>query len=219
MYKLLLVDDSPIIYDLISSIFFASAEVSFSGHCDDIFNIDAETLLSFDGFIVDYHMPSFSGLDVHAHFTSLIGEQRPFFLLTQDERLALKVRVLKTTITDFLSKEMPDEEIKERVLNKLQRNVIPRHFKWRSLSFDNQNLTCCEGDRKLQLTTKELLTVKALVENGGKLSRADLIEAIWKSDHVLPSTLNTHIYNLNKKFQSHRILQFKQQAFVQLNEA
>ncbi len=171
-------------------------------HPKDFHQFYQEEQKFYDAILIDYHMPNIGGIDALKQLREKFGSQIPVFIITQNERLSTKILCLSEAINDFLHKEMPREEIRERVLNKLRKSRDPIIIKYEQLSLDLTNLECKDAGDILSLTPKEFLTLKLVIENKGRLKKSSLLELIWPEQSVIPSTINTHLYNLNKKLKT-----------------
>ena len=156
-----------------------------------------------DIIILDLGLPDIDGLKV----LKKIRESHaalPVLLLTARDTLDDKVAGLDCGADDYLAKpfEMPELlarlRVLERRLGTAQSNDIV--IGEVSLSMDSHQVMF--AGEEMELSKREYMLLKALMENAGKVQTRNNLESklySWE-DEIASNALEVHIHNLRKKF-------------------
>ena len=162
----------------------------------------------FDVIILDVMLPEISGFQICEQIR-LDGFNVPIIFVTAKDTSADKIAGLRLGADDYLSKPFNLEELLLRVHNLVKRSDRPIQDKLTSYSFglNRVNFITYEAsnERKgdFQLTRKEVMLLKLLVEKKGEVvSREQILQAVWGYD-IYPSTrtIDNFILALRKYFE------------------
>lgn len=203
MYTLMLIDDNPMAVDLIKHCFGPEEiNIVYLDGLDKTTSLNANELLQMDAFLVDYHFPHCSGKSIVSLILKKIGNLRPIFILTEETSQTVKLQLLEQPLADYLPKSLPPHELKLRIINKIQQSKEKFKIKNQEFEVDMEFDKLQIHGEEVELTQKEFKMMKFLIQNGSKGLRTDFLSNIWSDTQVLPATLNTHIYNINKKLKA-----------------
>lgn len=156
-----------------------------------------------DIVILDLGLPDIDGIDV----LKLIRKGHatlPVLLLTARDTIEDKVAGLDTGADDYLAKpfDMPELLARLRVLERRlgtakSNDIVVGDV---SLSTSSHHVTL-EGN-EVELSKREYMLLKALMENAGKVQTRGSLESKLYSwdDNIVSNALEVHVYNLRKKF-------------------
>ncbi|MCP4912119.1 MAG: response regulator transcription factor [Oligoflexia bacterium] len=160
----------------------------------------------YDAFLIDVHLPKMSGFELYNKIRS--NEEfhdQPIFFISSDETSNLKVQGLSLGADDFLSRAMPFEEMKARIITKIGKHIKNSNqieIQVGPLSVCTKTMSAKYQNDFLDLTSIEFKLLYCLgISDKEFLTREELIKFVWNKNHheVLPRTLNTHLSNLRKK--------------------
>jgi len=156
-----------------------------------------------DIIILDLGLPDIDGLEVLKQIRKKHASL-PVLLLTARDTLDDKVAGLDTGADDYLAKpfDMPELlarlRVLERRLGTAQSNEIDVGEV--ALSITSHQVTV--GGQDVELSKREYMLLKALMENAGKVQTRSTLESklySWE-DEIASNALEVHIHNLRKKF-------------------
>ena len=162
---------------------------------------------SFDLYLLDWVVPTMSGVEVLAKVRLELGDNTPAMVATVKDRESDVVLALESGADDFLVKPIRRAELLARMAAILRRSgfgdtkeqtVIearPYHFNL------TKQIVLLRGT-SIQLTHREFALAAFLFRNPSKLlSRNHILEVIWgiDSEDVSTRTVDTHISRLRKK--------------------
>ncbi|MBP9682202.1 MAG: response regulator transcription factor [Bacteriovorax sp.] len=158
----------------------------------------------YDAILLDIHMPERDGFEVLKEISESRFSSIPALMFTSDELQAIRYRALATRACDIIYRTLSNEEIKLRILNKIQlfskKTEEEKHLKLGSLSLNLETLEAFHQTKNLNLTPIEFKMLSALIKNyPEKISREALIKKAWNAEMVLDRTVNTHLTNLRHK--------------------
>jgi DNA-binding response OmpR family regulator len=181
MAKLLLVEDDPRIAG------FIERGLATEGHAVDVARTGADGLkLARRGgyalLILDRMLPDFDGMEVCRQLR-LEGVGSRVLMLTAKDALGEKVGGLRAGADDYMTKPFSFDEFVARIEALLRRSELHRHepgLRVADLTLDPSTRRVARGDRVIELTPKEYMLLRYLMENeGAVLSRAQILNNNW----------------------------------------
>ena len=162
----------------------------------------------FDLIILDIMLPYYDGFEI-ANKVRENSPQLPILILTARKETKDRVKGLQIGADDYLTKPFHLQELLLRVKGMLKRKAWYKstdahpvyRFGNNKINFDD--LSCRAGERKFQLTPREAMVLKYLIEHKGKIvSRKELLENVWQVDsEVETRTVDNFIARLRKYFE------------------
>lgn len=206
--RICLVEDDPAISEFVSKKLSQEGfEVSLFGSADPVMD---QAPGAYDLYILDWMLPGKnSGLSlcesIRKHSPTV-----PVLILSALSDPSHRVEGLKVGADDYLSKPFEMEELILRVNGMLRRRSWYRSlpaqgsvFEWDDCAIDFERLEGRAGNRTFQLTQKECMLMKLLVEKEGQaVSRDVILDRVW-GYHLFPSTrtVDNFILRLRKYFE------------------
>lgn len=205
MAEILIVEDELSINELIRR------NLNLTGHhCTQAFDgMSAAKLLEngkFDLLVLDIMLP---GLDGYQVFEKASGT--PTIFLTAKGELADKLKGLAMGADDYLTKPFLPRELILRISaiirrtylsgHSVQAEAFPLNLGTRTVHFDRGTVETPDGETAF--TAKELLILKKLYENRGRIATFDtLCDAVWGDGYyTYENTLMVHIRRLREKLE------------------
>lgn len=164
----------------------------------------------FNLIILDVMLPEMDGISV-AETIRLSNNEVPILILSAKNSSADRILGLKKGADDYLTKPFNLEELLLRVHKLIDKNkkLQDKSFLGNSYSFgDNiidfkaQEATCKSG-QKIQLSKKETMLLKLLIENKNEVvPREKILQAVW-GYNVYPTTrtIDNFILSFRKYFE------------------
>lgn len=202
MKRILYIDDNITNLNIFCEKFSDTFDITISACPLTVFNLLESQ--KYDVILLDIHMPEMDGFQV----LKLISESRfsyiPVLMYTSDEFEAIRYQALASKACDILYRTQSDEEIRLRILNKInlfsKRNEVEKHLELGSLKLNTETLEAFHHAQNLNLTPIEFKILTALIKNfPEKISRETMMKKAWNQDNVLDRTVNTHLTNLRNK--------------------
>lgn len=179
---------------------------------DCVFNgKDALAALSNDDCnlaILDLGLPDMDGLDVLAKIRK---QQRntPILILTARDTMTDKINGLDGGADDYLAKPFDMSELlaRLRVMERRLGTAKSAKIEVGDVILDANTHELSVNGTVLELSRRELMLAKALMENAGRIqSRAQLESKLYEwGDEVASNAIEVHIHNLRKKLPEHFI--------------
>lgn len=184
-------------------------QVQISGTGTDAIKIFREQ--KFDLVILDIMLPEMDGLMVCENIR-MYDQQIPVLFLSAKNTPADRINGLKKGADDYLTKPFELEELILRINKLIERskqikssneNKVPKLFKFGNnwINFENHEAQGISG--KFELTKKELMLMKLLIENKNQVvSREHILKVVWDYT-VIPNTrtIDNFILALRKYFE------------------
>lgn len=161
----------------------------------------------FDVIILDVMLPNLDGFRVCEQIR-LEGYEVPIIFVTAKDGSADRIEGLKKGADDYLTKPFNLEELLLRVKNLIKRSQPAIQEDLDQYIFGNNSVDfttyeASNGEESFQLTHKEAMLLKLLIERKNKVvPREQILEAVWGYD-VYPSTrtIDNFILALRKRFE------------------
>ncbi|WP_349409710.1 response regulator transcription factor [Pseudalkalibacillus sp. SCS-8] len=175
---------------------FIQLEMEHEGYTVDL-STDGEEALkkvredSFDLIILDWMLPSLSGLEVCRRIRK--SSQIPIILLTAREDIGDKIAGLDTGADDYITKPFEIEELLARIRALLRRHSYSRDAEVQEdhtlsiegLSIDIKKRMVKREGKAIELTQREFdLLVYMMRHEGEVLNREQILSAVWGYDFV-----------------------------------
>lgn len=205
--RLLLVEDES---DLASAI---ARGLRRQGHAVDVAPTagDAEaklTVNSYDLVLLDWNLPDGSGIEICQDLTrgaiEVFGDSRPrVLMLTARDDVDDRVAGLDAGADDYLVKPFAFAELAARVRALLRRDEAPAspRLEVSGMTLDPARFEAFQGERRLELTTKEFALLHYFMANPGEvLSQETLLEHVWdEMADPFTNVVRVTISNLRRK--------------------
>ncbi len=155
-----------------------------------------------DILILDLGLPDIDGLDVLANLRKSRNETQ-IMLLTARDSLQDKVSGLDQGADDYLAKpfEMSELLARLRVLERRISTSISNTITIQNISLDTNSLNVSINDQAIDLSRREYMLLKVLMQNAGRIMTRDRLESQlynW-GDEVSSNAVEVHIHHLRKK--------------------
>ncbi len=175
---------------------------SFSNGRDAISALGRDT---FDLFIIDWNMPGISGIEVIEWARKNLKYYLPVIMMTSRSEETDIVKGLEAGADDFIIKPERGSIIAARVAAVMRRNNsdinTARVETFGRYSFDTAVNEARMDGILIEMTSKEFTLALSFFRNIQRpLSRAYLLETVWKSVGDLPTrTLDVHVSRIRSK--------------------
>jgi two-component system alkaline phosphatase synthesis response regulator PhoP len=168
------------------------------------------TQAHFDLIIMDVMLPEIDGISV-TETIRLTNREVPILMLSARDSSDYRIAGLRKGADDYLTKPFHLEELLLRIGKLIEKNnkqkqvaSLPEKFEFGGnvLDFGLRRVTTFRGE-KLQLTKKEWLLLRLLLENKGEVvPREKILQMVW-GYQVYPNTrtIDNFILNFRKYFE------------------
>ncbi len=176
------------------------------------FNVDAVvngqeakdylTDITYDVIVLDWEMPSMTGIEIVKWFRAR-GGTTPILMLTGKDEIDDKEMGLDSGADDYLTKPFEMRELTARLNALLRRQAVTatRTVKVGPLVIDPSAHSAQVDGAELKLTATEFAVIEFLARHPNQVFSADaLIDRVWKSSsEVSPDTVRVYIKRLREK--------------------
>ncbi len=154
--------------------------------------------------LLDLMLPGMNGLEIVHHIRKDEKIHNiPIIMITARSEEMDVLHGLEKGADDYITKPFRPREVTARVKALLRRHFRDEDdiFEYRELTVNFSRHQVFAGDQSLDLTPKEFLLLKSLINAKGRvLSRDQLLDRVWGSDYYGESrTVDVHIRRLRKK--------------------
>lgn len=160
-----------------------------------------------DLILLDVMLPGISGFDVCRELRQR-NQATPILMLTARSETVDKIVGLRLGADDYVTKPFDMGELVARVEALLRRTSAGSMVSGSNMTFDDVDIDLPgaevrRGGVRLDLTAREFLLLRHLIENRGVVqSRDALLKAVWNYDTGLSTrTLDVHIAWLRQKLE------------------
>jgi DNA-binding response OmpR family regulator len=184
-----------------------AAALTEAGH-DPVIVHDGEAAVnqgmgnSFDLVVLDLRLPHLNGFEVLRHLRSRHVTSRVLILTARGE-VEDRVTGLQLGADDYLPKPFAMQELLARVraLGRRYPDEPMLSLSVGDLSFDLVNHEVYRGDRRLDLSARELMLLKVLMREPSRVfTRTELCERVWEHEYEYDTKLvEVFIGRLRKK--------------------
>lgn len=157
---------------------------------------------SYKTILLDIHMPTIDGFELyeriieHPHYNGC-----PILFISSDDSDNARIKSFVLGAVDFINRSVNPEEMIARIKSKI--DFFQKHRSIIEVSNLKVNLTLLKAylnNKELPLTFIEFKILCLLLRNmNDVVSKDQLIQQVWRTDHVLDATIHTHVSNLNGK--------------------
>lgn len=160
----------------------------------------------YDAIILDWALPSMSGLAICEDFRA-VGGTTPILMLTGKHDIAEKEQGLDSGADDYLTKPFDKRELSARIRALLRRSgdkLAANTLSFKNIVLEPDNFRVTRGGTEVNLVAKEFAMLELFLRHPGRLfSTDDLISQVWMSDEASSEqSIRQHIKNLRKKLDS-----------------
>jgi two-component system alkaline phosphatase synthesis response regulator PhoP len=204
---LLVEDDQNLAHGLLISLEAEGYQVVHVDHGGQAFEIFING--TFDLVLLDIMLPGMDGLTLCKKLRAA-GYRQPILFITARDQTEDKIEGLVAGGDDYITKPFEVAELMARIQGIFRRQAwlaAPEKgedsYQWDGRSIDFKTFEADGPDGKVQLTHKECMVVKYLVERKGQVvSRDQLLDAVW-GYHIYPTnrTIDNFILKLRKTFE------------------
>ncbi len=170
-----------------------------SNGADAIHAVDTNTP---DIMTLDLGLPDLDGMDVLRRVRKKYPDL-PVLLLTARDTLDDKVAGLDTGADDYLVKPFAMQELlaRLRVLERRVSTTASSEIQIGDVCLDTATHRVVINGTNVELSRREYMLLKALMENAGRIqTRANLESRLYSwGEEVASNTIEVHIHNLRKK--------------------
>lgn len=193
------IDDNRLNLECIKTILDGEFEVSIFSKPEKFLS---EYNGSFDAILIDIHMPTLDGFMVYEKIIEMPQYNGcPVLFISSDISDYARIKSFTIGAVDFINRSVCPDELKARVKSKIQ--FFSKHRSIIEFTNLRVNLTLLKAylnSKDLGLTFIEFkLLCLALRTFPEMITREQLVQEVWRSEHVLGATIYTHISNLNTK--------------------
>lgn len=158
-----------------------------------------------DIVILDLGLPDQDGLEVLRALRAS-GQRLPVLLLTARDTVSDKVAGLDGGADDYLAKpfEMPELLARIRVLERRLGGQVQTGIRIGDISLATDSHVVQRADVTVDLSRREYMLLKCLMEAAGRVQTRDALESRLYSwgEEVASNALEVHVHNLRKKLGS-----------------
>ncbi|MEM8721802.1 MAG: response regulator transcription factor [Cyanobacteria bacterium P01_G01_bin.39] len=163
----------------------------------------------FDLILLDWMLPGLTGVEICRRLRQTANKVPIIFLTAQNE-ISDRVDGLDAGANDYLTKPFSIEELLARVRSTLRRAADNSNsqskniFQFANLRLDLITREVYQGDRQIELTTKEFNILQYLITHPEQvLSRQQILERVWNyelcnNDRIV----EVHIRHLRQKLEA-----------------
>ena len=155
-----------------------------------------------DIVILDLGLPDMDGLEVLRQIRQKVKDM-PVIILTARDKVTDKILGLDAGADDYLPKPFDMDELfaRLRVLERRLGTASTAMVKIGKVALNTQTLELAVGGEAVSLPRRELMLLKVLMENRGRIQPKQKLESRlyeW-GDEVSSNTIEVHIHHLRKK--------------------
>ncbi|MBA2403564.1 MAG: response regulator transcription factor [Bdellovibrionales bacterium] len=154
------------------------------------------------GILLDFHMPVYDGILLHE---KIINSEHyngcPVFFISGDESDDIRIKTLQSGGIDFFNRQIKEEELKLRLLNKIKRFFQgDANIDVGNLRFDSKSFTVFIKNKPIDLTLIEIRIMSYLLKKMPEPVPTDeLMIQIWGNAEG-KGKVHVHVSHLNLKF-------------------
>lgn len=194
------IDDNALNLECIKTVLEEEFQVETYSRPEKFFEIFGTS--SYSAILVDIHMPTMDGFTLyeriieHPHYNGC-----PILFISSDDSDSARIKSFDLGAVDFLNRAMNPEEMIARIKSKIifyqkHRSII----EFSNLKVNLTLLRAYINNKELPLTFIEFKILCLVLRSyPDVVSKEQIIQQVWRADHVLDATIYTHVSNLNSK--------------------
>ena len=158
------------------------------------------TSRSYDLILLDVLLPVVGGLSICQHIRAT-GDNTPIIFLSARGELEHKVAGLDAGADDYLAKPFEIAELLARVRANLRRSAVPTTtLTVGSITLDQIGRTVFINEKSVELSPTEFALLEHLMLGKGRtVSRASIMQKVWKQDFYDDKVIDVYMSGLRKK--------------------
>lgn len=166
--------------------------------------LDLANGTDYSAIILDLNLPDFNGLAICQELRDR-GCKAPIFILSGNDKVLTKIRLLDAGANDYLTKPFSLGELKARLrtMIRVSRHQLPKQRKLiaSGLVLNRETRSVSREGATIELRKKEFAVLECLMENVGTIvSRGFIIRYAWNGDEdPWTNTVDVHIKYLRDK--------------------
>ncbi len=135
---------------------------------------------SFDLILLDWMLPSLSGLEICKAIRET-NDTIPILFLTAKDTIQETIEGLKNGANDYIKKPFHFAELLERIKVHFRHQIQEKAVLYLGpISLDTESHTVHKSDKEIHLTLKEFALLEMLMRNKEKVcTRTEIIEKVW----------------------------------------
>lgn len=157
---------------------------------------------TFDLILLDINLPDKSGLEILSDIRNKKNNV-PVLILTARDAINQKIDGLNKGADDYLVKPFDLDELIARInaLVRRSRNIATPTLNYKDLILNPIGHKFSKNGQSIELSPKEFVILKTLMENVGKvISKSSLENGLYSWDNSIESnTVEVHVHHLRKK--------------------
>ena len=180
---------------------------------DSVALMAAIRLKNYSTILLDFNLDLLKDLQSNPHYNGC-----PIIISAPEDQEEQRLEALSAGAHDVFTKQMNVQELILKIRNK-QRSFFQMNnvFSLGNVSMVFSELKTYLHGKPIDLTLIEMKILRLLIKKYPAIvSKEELIEDVWPSQKILPTTINTHIYNLRSKFErwEFEVITIKSQGYT-----
>jgi len=208
MTSVLLIDDSPEVFEIVKSSIGALYALKWAENLKQAEEQVAQN--KFDLILLDLDLPDGNGMDFFLQVQpQLVNLGTPLFFLTANSEISNKVLGFSMGADDYIVKPFSPLELKARAEARLKKQEILKNqmnvLAWKDIKIDKDSqdvfINQAENFEKVKLTSIEFKILMLLAHKPNVvINREEILNAVWGRDIFVDSrSVDTHVSKLRKK--------------------
>lgn len=194
------IDDNKLNLECIQAILSDEFQVSIFNQSDEF--LKALPGSSFATILIDIHMPEMDGFTLYDKVVQSPNYNGcPILFISSDDSDSARIKSFMVGAVDFINRNVSSEEMTARIKSKIQ--FFQKHRSIIEFSNLKVNLTLLKAylnNEELPLTFIEFKILCLVLRNFPDIiTKAQVVQQVWRTEHVLDATIYTHVSNLNSK--------------------
>lgn len=168
---------------------------------------------NYSAILLNYNLDLLKAIQAGPHYNGCS------IIVTAPEELeGQKLQALTAGAHDFYTNKMNAQELILKVKNK-QKSFFQMNstLKLGNVSMNFTELKTYLYGKVVDVTIIEMKMLRLLIKNYPAIvTKEELVNDVWPSQKILPTTINTHIYNLRSKFErwEFEVITIKSQGYA-----